>query len=191
MSMKHILIASILLAGVLSAKDKSSTYQVGVYGGSEAARDGTMTNDINCGRSMGSTVCSGGARLNQVTIYQIQVDGGFWTVETLRQARDTNSRRIFKSEPLHFSAEAENPLDLLKLGDRVLFRIERHKKLIGVEIDIFIPFADNPAKEAKFVGSLTMTSETEKTPARPSDNVRAACEAHLMSPELEKQICGR
>lgn len=190
--MKHILIASILLAGVLSAKDKSSTYQMGVFGGSEAARDGTMTSDFNCGaRSLGSTVCNGGARLNQVTVYQIQVDGGFWTVETLRQARDTNVRRIMRTEPTHFRAEEPNPLDLLKNGDRVLYRVERHKKLLGVEIDIFIPFADNPSKEARFVGSLTLTETATATVRPASDNVRAVCDAHLMSPALEKQICGR
>jgi allophanate hydrolase subunit 1 len=44
--------------------------------------------------------------------------------------------------PTHFKSEKTNPLDLLKPGDRVLFRVERHKKLLGVEADMYVPFAD-------------------------------------------------
>jgi hypothetical protein len=84
--------------------------------------------------------------------------------------------------------EKENPLDFLKNGERVVFRVETHKKLLGVETDIFVPFADNPNKETKFVGTFFPHILPEK-PSPPSDNVRAMCDAHKLSPELERQFC--
>jgi len=184
------LLPPILAMGFLGyGKDKSNTYQLGTYITSAAVSDGTTSNNIRCGDgSLGTTVCSGGVQANGMMVYQIQVDDGVWSVVTERQASDSMTRRVLNSEPLHFKAERANPLDLLKGGDRVLFRVERHRKLVGAETDIYIPFADNPDKEAKFVG-VFHPAMVAAPPARPSDNVRAMCDAHKLSPELEKQLC--
>jgi hypothetical protein len=184
------LLPPILALGSLAyGKDKSDTYQLGTYVTSVAVSDGTTSDNIRCGDgSLGTTVCSGGVQANGVTVYQIQVDGGVWYVETDRQVADSMARRVFNSEPVHFKGEGLNPLDLLKAGDKVLFRIETHKKIGGTETDIYIPFASNPDKEAKFVGAFH-PAVVPAAPARPSDNVRAMCDAHKLSPELEKQLC--
>lgn len=169
--------------------DKSGTYQLGTYLTASAVSDGTVTDNFNCGsETLGSTVCSGGIHANGVIVYRIKVPGGVWSLETMRQAEDSAQRRILGDEPLHFKSEKENPLDLLKNGDKVLFRVEEPRKLLGVEVDVFVPFADNPNKEAKFVGSF-ISDVLPVRPKSPSDNVRAMCDAHKLSPELEKQLC--
>jgi hypothetical protein len=171
------------------AKDKSSTYQLGTYITSSAVADGTITDNFDCGtRTLGSTVCSGGVYANQVIVYRVQVADGVWFLETEREANDSSARNVLGDQPFHFKGEKQNPLDLLKNGDRVIFRVETHKKLFGVDTDIFIPFADNPTKEAKFVGTFAPATVPVK-PSPQSDNVRAMCDSHKLSPELEKQFC--
>jgi hypothetical protein len=172
------------------ANDKSSTYQLGTYIASSAVGDGTITDNFNCGSPSftGTTVCSGGVADNQVMIYRIRVAQGIWSLETYRQASDSAVRQTFGDQPPHLMHEKENPLDFLKNGERVVFRVETHKKLLGVETDIFVPFADNPNKETKFVGTFFPHILPEK-PSPPSDNVRAMCDAHKLSPELERQFC--
>ncbi|MGA3213943.1 MAG: hypothetical protein ABSD20_21755, partial [Terriglobales bacterium] len=128
------LFAILALGSLAYGADKSGMYQLGTYVTSAVVSDGTTSNSIRCGDgSLGTTVCSGGVQVNGVTDYQIQVDAGVWHLETWRQAKDSTTRRVFNSEPLHFKAEKANPLDLLKGGDRVLFRIEKHKKIGGTE----------------------------------------------------------
>lgn len=191
--MKRILFTILALGSLAYGKDKSGTYQLGTFITSEVASDGTTTNNIRCGSGW-STVCSGGVEGNTVTVYRIQVDGGAWDLETYRQATDATIRGVMHDEPSHFKAEKENPLDLLKSGDKVLFRVERHRKLdtdrprFVTQTEIYIPFADNPAKEAHFVAWFK-SAEVPATPSRPSDNVRAMCDAHKLSPELERQLC--
>ncbi|MGB8030336.1 MAG: hypothetical protein WCF30_11805 [Terracidiphilus sp.] len=173
-----------------NANDKSGTYQLGTYITSSAVADGTITDNFNCGDPSvtGTTVCSGGVVDNQVMIYRIRVAQGIWSLETYRQASDSAVRNTFGDQPPHLKREKQNPLDFLKNGDRVMFRVETHKKLLGVETDIFVPFADNPNRETKFVGTFYPYIVPEK-PSPPSDNVRAVCDAHKLSPELEKQFC--
>jgi hypothetical protein len=106
---------------------------------------------------------------------------------TERLAEDV---RISKAsgDPVHFKKEKPNLLDALKPGDRVMFRVEYHRKLDGTEKDVFIPKADDPNKEEKFIG--TFTPALAPMQPKPSlDNVRAMCDAHKLSPELEKQLC--
>lgn len=189
-----VVFAALVLSGATaaSAKDKSSQYQQGTYITANLAADGTTTNKITCGDGgIGGTVCSGGVNVNTVTIYRVKVDDGVWSLETNQQATDATMRRLLNEEPLHFKKEKENPLDFLKNGDKVLFRVERHKKIGGTEIDIFIPFADKPDKEAKFIASFVpfIPSTAPARPARPTDNVQAMCNAHKLSPELEKKFC--
>jgi len=174
------------------AKDKSGQYQQGTYIAANLAADGTTTDNITCGDgTIGGTVCSGGVKVNTVTIYRVRVDDGVWSLETDRQATDAMMRRMINDQPLHFKREKENPLDFLRNGDKVLFRVERHKKIGGTEIDIFIPFADKPDKEAKFIASFIpfVPRSAPARPTRPTDNVQAMCNAHKLSPELEKKFC--
>ena len=183
-------VAALMLAILAYGKDKSNTYQLGTYTTASAVGDGTTTNNISCGDpTFGSTVGSGGVQDNKVTLYRIQTADGFWTLETMRQASDAQYRRLFNENDVHFHAEKENPLDLLKNGDKVLFRVEAHKKLIGTEYDVFIPRASDPNKDVKYVGTF-FPAVVPTQPKPPSDNVRAMCDAHKLSPKLEKQLCG-
>jgi hypothetical protein len=185
-----VLVALSILPAIAQQSKKAGTYQVGTYVLRTVAADGTTTNDINCGPTLASTTCSGGIHQNGFTVYEVQVEDGVWHLVTFQQASDSAARKIFNITPTHFKAEKPNPLDFLKAGDRVLFRVEKHKKLLGSETDVLIPFADNPNKEAKFIGSFHPTALPE-SPKRPSDNVKAMCDAHKLSPELEKQLCSQ
>lgn len=182
--------AGLALSSVAHGADKSDKYEMGIFVSAGAVSDGTVTDNFNCGDESlgGSTVCSGGVRANGVLYYQVRVAGGTWSLETYRDALDSAMRQTFGQQPTHFKSERQNPLDLLKNGDRVLFRVEQHRKLRGVEEHVYIPFADNPNKEVDFLGTFVPDS-VAPSPQRPSDNVRAMCDAHKLSPELEKQFC--
>jgi hypothetical protein len=188
--MKSALAFALILAcsTLAHSRDKSNSYQLGIYIAANAVADNTSTDTTRCNTDVGAAVCSGGVRFNQVIIYQIQVPDGVWHLETYRQAEDSMARSNLGFEPTHLKSEKANPLDLLKNGDKVLFRVEEHRKLLGVETDILIPFADNPNKEAKFVGTFVSAVVPEQAKP-PSDNVRAMCDAHKLSPDLEKQLC--
>ncbi|MDP9053200.1 MAG: hypothetical protein M3N93_02705 [Acidobacteriota bacterium] len=112
---------------------------------------------------------------------------GTWFVETKRQAVDSAMRNIGMT-PTHFKSEKPNPLDLIKNGDRVLFRIEKHKKIGGTETDMFVPFADNPAKEASLVATFIPDHEASGI-AKPTDNVKALCASDRLSAERKSQLC--
>jgi hypothetical protein len=182
--------AGLALSPVAHGADKSDKYQMGTFVSAGAVSDGTVTDNFNCGDQSlgGSTVCSGGVRANGVMSYQVRVAGGTWSLETYREALDSAMRQTFGQQPTHFKSEKQNPLDLLKNGDRVLFRVEQHRKLRGVEEHVYIPFADNPNKEVDFLGNF-LPDVAPARPQPPSDNVRAMCEAQKLSPELEKQFC--
>jgi hypothetical protein len=182
-----LILASFPAVAQQSKKNKSDTYQLGSYLGFENVADGTMTDNFHCGSpSLGPTTCSGGARLNGVAVYQIQVADGVWHVETMRQSMDTTMRQIGMT-PSHFKAEKENPLDLLKIDDKVIFRVEKVRK----NTFVFVPFANNPNKEERFIGFFHPSAVPAAQPKPPSDNVKAMCEAHKLSPELEKQLCSQ
>jgi hypothetical protein len=169
-----ILVVLFAFAPLLHAKDNSDKYRVGVYLTAAAVSDGTLTDNFDCGPTTpGSTVCSGGIHDNGVTVYRVQVPDGIWFLETFRQTEDSSFRRTFAEEPVHIKTEKQNPLDLLANGDRVLFRVETHRKLNGTETDISIPFADNPNKEAKFVGIFRPAVVATRPRAAQSDNVQA------------------
>ncbi len=59
----------------------------------------------------------------------------------------------------------------------------------GVETSIFIPYADNPDKEFRFIGYFTPSVSPASPPDKPTDNVKTMCDAHKLAPELEKQYC--
>jgi hypothetical protein len=185
--MKSLLATGLLLASMPSfaQKDKSNDYQVGTYLSAVAVDDGTITSTI---RGDGTTV-AGGVYGNHVVVYKIKVADGTWSAETLRQALDSSMRNLGQT-PAHFKSEKPNPLDLLKSGDKVMFRLEKHKKLIGgIETDMYIPFADNPKKEVEFVTTFEPNVAPTQLPTGPTDNVKAMCDSGRLSPELHKQFC--
>ncbi|HET9743764.1 MAG TPA: hypothetical protein VFQ00_13525 [Terriglobales bacterium] len=162
--MKHAIafsIVSLILLGQSFAKDKSNDYQMGTFVKATAVRDGTITSTI---RGDGTTV-AGDVYRNHVGIYLIRVANRTWYLETERQAGDSMLRNLGQT-PTHFKSEKPNPLDSLKNGDKVLFRLERHRKLNGTETDVYIPFADNPKKEAKFVASFVPDLSSAEQPSK-------------------------
>ena len=54
------------------------------------------------------------------------------------------------SERGFFKSEKANPLDGLKIGDKVLFRLHERHYLNGRLTLMAIPYADNPNKEVEF-----------------------------------------
>jgi hypothetical protein len=168
-------------------KNKSDQYKLGVYVSFQSVSDGTVSDYSRCGTAI-VTACNLDVRVNGVIRYTLRGDDGTWVLETYRQFEDSVSRQYGLGEPTHFKSEKPNPLDFMKRGDKVLFRVEVHKKLFGTEVDVFIPYAENPDKEAKFVGTFTSNVQAPR-PAPPSDNVKAMCDNHKLSPALEAQYC--
>jgi hypothetical protein len=167
----------------LAKKDKSNDYQVGTYVSVVAAGDGTITNTLH---GDGTTV-AGDVFANHVRVYTIKVPDGAWYVETMTQAIDSKMRS-FGTTPTHFRSEKANPLDFLKNGDRVMFRLEKHKKIGGTETDMYVPFADNPDKEVTFATRF-VPDVSPQQPTKSTDNVKAMCDSGRLSPELHKQYC--
>jgi deoxyribose-phosphate aldolase len=69
-----------------------------------------------------------------------------------------------------------------------MFRVERHKKIGGTEIDIFIPRSDNPDKEEKFI-SRFIPALAPAVAVKPTDNIKAMCESGKLTPEQKTQLC--
>jgi hypothetical protein len=183
--MKRAFAALLLLALVPSfaQKDKSKDYQVGIFVSAAAVSDGTITNTLH---GDGTTV-AGDVYTNHVGVYAIKVDDGTWFVETTRQALDSKMRG-WGMTPSHLTSEKPNPLDFLKNGDKVMFRLEKHKKIGGTETDMYIPFADNPKKEVAFVTRFEPNAPPQQ-PTKPTDNVKAMCESGRLSAALQKKYC--
>jgi hypothetical protein len=141
-------------------KDKSASYQMGTFISSSVAADGTITNTL---QGDGTTV-AGSVYENHLAVHMVKVADGYWHLETYTQNKDSMIRGMGMT-PLHFKSEKDNPLDVLKGGERVLFRMEKHQLLFGVEISIYIPYADNPDKEFHFIGYFhpdTQPSQPQK-----------------------------
>jgi hypothetical protein len=184
-----LLVLWLLMAPASPAKDKAATYQEGTFLSKGIFSDGTTTDYSVCG-SDSTPTCNLKFVNNKVIQYKVQVTDGTWKLETYTEATDSTLRQ-YGMTPMHFKSEKTNPLDLLHNGDKFLFRLENHRKLNGVETDVYIPFADNPNKEARYVGWFTPNVVKPPQPSdRPTNNVRAMCDAHKLTPALEKQFCG-
>jgi hypothetical protein len=184
---KSALIASILICGGLhvSARDHSADYQMGTFISSTVATDGTITSTLHGD----GTTTAGSIFANQIAVYTIRVGDGIWSLNTYTQNKDSMIRSMGMT-PMHLKAEKNNPLDILRGGDKILFRVEKHHLLNGVETSIFIPFANNPDKEFRFIGYFSSSTTGVPQPAEKSDNVKAMCDAHKLSADLERQFCG-
>src|ERR1700735_329361 len=141
-----VLVALIAVASIAIAKDHSNDYKMGTFVSATAEADGTITSTLH---GDGTTV-AGGVFANQVGVYRIKVDDGTWYVTTLTQSEDAMLRGMGMT-PIHFKSEKANPLDSLKEGDKVLFRLQERKYLNGSRLHMHIPFADNPGKEVEFI----------------------------------------
>ena len=178
-----IVLLSLALFGSAFAKDHSNDYQMGTFISATAVADGTITSTLH---GDGTTV-AGDVYANHVGVYRIKVADGTWFVTTLNQAQDSMLRGMGMT-PAHFKSEKANPLDGLKNGDKVLFRLHERHYLNGKFTLMAIPYADNPNKEVEF--STRFESDIAPSqPEKPTDNVKAMCDAHKLSPELMKQLC--
>jgi hypothetical protein len=178
-----LLIALTIAVPAYATKDKSASYQMGTFISSSVAADGTISNTLH---GDGTTV-AGSVYENHIAVYTIKVADGHWNLNTYTQNKDSMLRGMGMT-PMHFKSEKDNPLDVLKGGERVLFRVEKHQKINGVEVSVYIPYADKPDKEFHFIGYF-YPDTTPSQPQKASDNVKAMCDAHKLSPELEKQYC--
>jgi hypothetical protein len=184
--MKKILVLAFLLATSLSlvapvtkADDHKSQYQVGTFLGNEIRADGTYTNNIYCGSGPGYT-CTGSAGFNGFRVYYVKTEEGVWSFVTETEAGDVTVRKLGQT-PMHFKSEKPNLLDSLKPGDKVAFRTEKdHRIGAGKSMHVFIPQADNPKKEEKFVGILSPKGQPT-APTKPTDNIKALCESGKLS----------
>lgn len=168
-------------------RDHAPKYEIGSLLGDRIQPDGTYSSDVYCGEGTVYT-CTGSAGFNAFRIYDVQTDEGTWHLVTDRQVGDVTVRK-FGITPMHLKSEKPNLLDLLKPGDRVAFRTKKDHR-IGAKGNfyVFVPLADDPKKEEKFVGWFTPKNPPVQPP-KPTDNVKALCESHRFSPEDEKKYC--
>jgi len=186
--MKHlfalIVLLPLALAGSAFAKDHSGDYQMGTFLSATAVSDGTITSTLH---GDGTTV-AGDVYANQIGIYRIKVPDGTWHVTTLTQTQDSMIRGMGMT-PTHFKSEKANPLDGLKNGDKVLFRLHERHYLNGKFTLMAIPYADKPNKEVEFSTRFVPDAAPLK-PEKPTDNVKAMCDSGKLSAELKAQYCG-
>jgi hypothetical protein len=178
-----IAMMGLALTGSALAKDHSADYKMGTFISATAVADGTITSTLH---GDGTTV-AGDVHANHVGVYGIKVADGTWYVTTLSQTQDSRFRGMGMT-PVHFKSEKANPLDGLKSGDKVLFRLHERHYLNGRLTLMAIPYADNPNKEVefstRFVPHVALSQLT-----RPLDNVKAMCNSDKLSPALKAQYC--
>jgi hypothetical protein len=184
------IIQHLALAGPVSAKDHkdhSNDYKMGTFDSSVFLADGSLTNTL---KSFDGETIGGGVSKNYVHFYRIRVEGGTWRVITKNQADDSRMRNELGMTPQHFKPEKPNPLDGLKNGDKVLFRLHEWHSLVGGKgWYMSIPYADNPNKEVTFEADFYPDVAASK-PEKPTDNVKAMCESGKLSAALKAQYCG-
>lgn len=186
--MKKVVFALILATVALltkpeaRAEDHSADYKMGTFLSASAVADGTITNTLH---GDGTTV-AGDVYANHVGVYRIKVTDGTWHVTTLRQNQDSMLRGMGMT-PSHIKSEKPNPLDGLKNGDKVLFRIHERRYLNGKFTQMAIPYANNPNKEVEF--SARFVPDVAPPQAATPSNVKAMCDAGKLSPELRAQYC--
>jgi hypothetical protein len=169
------------------AGDHAPQYEIGILLGDRIQPDGTYSSSVYCGEGTFYT-CTGSAGFNAFRIYDVETDGGTWHLVTDRQAGDVTVRS-FGMTPTHIKSEKPNLLDSLKPGDKVAFHAEKDHRLGAKgQFHVYIPRADNPAKEEKFEGWFTPKNPPVEPPM-PTDNVKAMCDSHRFSREEEKKYC--
>jgi hypothetical protein len=179
--MKKLMLVVVLALGVF-AEDHSADYKMGTFLSATAVADGTITSTLH---GDGTTV-AGDVYANHVGVYRIKVSDGTWYVTTLRQNQDSMIRGMGMT-PQHLKSEKANPLDGLKNGDKVLFRIHERRYLNGKFTQMAIPYADNPNKEVEFSARFVPDIAAPQ-PTTPS-NVKGMCDSGKLSPELKAQYC--
>jgi hypothetical protein len=183
--MNLVALALTLVSMAAFPKDKPKDYQVGVLEIQTAVADGTITDTLH---GDGTTV-AGNVYANYLKQYRIKVEGGTYVVVPLDEAQDSMLRSMGMT-PLHFKKEKDNPLDVLKSGDKVMFRLYEHHYVNGKRTEMAIPYADNPNKEFKFVATF-VPNVAPIAPEKPTDNVRAMCASGKLTADQQKQFCGK
>jgi hypothetical protein len=178
-----VLLALLALLNQSFAKDHSADYKIGTFVSATMVTDGTITSTL---RGDGTTV-AGGVYANRVGVYGVRVADGTWYVTTLSQNQDSMIRSMGMT-PMHLKSEKSNPLDGLKDGDRVLFRLHERHYLNGKFTLMAIPYADNPKKEVEF-STRFVPDVAPSVPQKPTDNVKAMCDSGRLSADLKTQYC--
>jgi hypothetical protein len=181
------LAVSLLIFALPVSAQNPPKYEIGSLLGNQVQPDGTYSSNIYCGDGTFYT-CTGSAGFNTIRIYDVQTDDGTWHLVTDREAGDSTVRQLGQT-PMHFKSEKPNLLDALKTGDKVVFRTEKDRR-IGAkgQFHVFIPRADDPTKEEKFEGWFT-PKNLPVAPPKPTDNIKAMCDAHRFSADDEKKYC--
>jgi hypothetical protein len=147
--MKNVVavLAILMIAGTSAASARNhADYQTGTFIGVRDVDDGTFTDTLF---GDGTTV-AGSIYRNQISIYRIDVADGWWILEAAAEANDVEMRSR-GATALHLRPGKANPLDTLKAGEKVLFRVERHRKLNGVETHLYVPRDNKCDKDADFI----------------------------------------
>lgn len=189
MQLRLHLVVMCLTCLPVNAQDRTPKYEIGSLLGNQVQPDGTYSSNVYCGEGTFYT-CTGSAGFNTFRIYDVRTDDGTWHLVTSRQADDVTVRQLGMT-PSHFKSEKPNLLDSLKPGDKVVFRTEKDHR-IGAkgQFHVFIPRADDPKKEDKFEGWFTPKNPPVEPP-KPTDNIKAMCDAHRFSPDDEKKFCSQ
>ena len=90
--------------------------------------------------------------------------------------------------PSTFTQPKPTPLDTLKSGDCVTFCLEEKQKLNCKFMFMYIPYADNPEKEAEF-DRKWVPGKSLRGAKKPTDNELAMCASDQLTPEQQKQCC--
>src|SRR5947209_13002389 len=167
-------------SSLMFAGDNKAEYQMGTFVSVERVKDGTLTSTL---RGDGTTV-AGDVYENALAVYQVRVPSGTWKLVTLNQSQDSMLRNMGMT-PTHFKSEKANPLDALKPGDKVLFRLHERRYLNGKFMHAYIAFADNSKKEVEFTATFVpdIAPTTPQLPMAVRSNVQAMCESGKLTPE--------
>jgi hypothetical protein len=144
------MISILLLVGLGVAKDKSNSYQEGIYFKSVTIETGTYTSTLQAtggaiphDRMYGATI-SGDITPDTSTTYYMDTPTGRWGFQV---AAD-------QAHGLVGTTMACDPLLFLKTGSKLLFRTKDYQRLNGKDHAIFIPCPETPDKEVKYYGTF-------------------------------------
>lgn len=172
--MKTVLTIALLLVSMMALAKDTKEYQVGVLQkhAQDTQRVGTDFNGIQCadGRCVGSA-----AGIYQTSNWwDIRVEGGYWELQPNWQ---DNSKH--------------NPLNTAKEGDKILFRMAKRHYLNGTADVAYLPRTDDPDKEVMLMAKWVSDHPVAMPQSQQKSQLEVACETGKLTPEQQKQYCGK
>ncbi|MFZ0732202.1 MAG: hypothetical protein WAM79_07755 [Candidatus Sulfotelmatobacter sp.] len=172
--MKTILAIALALVSMTAFAQDKPKYEVGTlqHHAQYTARVGTDFNTIQCDNLR----CVGDATGIYATgnWWEIRVDGGYWELQPNWQQ---NSKH--------------NPLNTAKEGDKILFRMGKKHYLNGTMDAAFLPRTDDPNKEIFLLAKWVPDNPVVPPVVQPKSQMEVACEAGKLTPDQQKQYCGK